>query len=113
MARKSRDFYLSDFYHLMVQGDEKKFIFEKGYYKDKYIYLLKRNAFRNDVKIIAYCIMDNHAHILVHSKEINRISKMMLQCNTSYGLYYSKKEKMLDMSFVKDTEVMQFLQKGI
>ena len=93
MPRKSRDFYISNFYHLMVQGDEKKFIFDKGYHKDKYIYLLKRNAFINDVKLIAYCIMDNHAHILVHSKEINRISKMMLQCNTSYGLYYNKKRK--------------------
>lgn len=93
MPRKSRDFYLSNFYHIMVQGDEKKFIFSKGFYKDKYIYLLKRNSFRNDITIIAYCIMDNHAHILFHSKDINRIIKTMLQCNTSYGLYYSRERK--------------------
>lgn len=90
MPRKSRDFYLSNFYHIMVQGDERKFIFYKGYYKDKYIYLINKNAIRNDIKIIAYCIMNNHAHILVYSKDIIKVSKMMQQCNTSYGKYYSK-----------------------
>lgn len=93
MSRKPRNFYLSDFYHIMVQGDEKKSIFRKGNYKEKYLYLLKNNAIRNDVKIIAYCIMDNHAHVLVYSNQINRISKMMSQCNTAYGMYYSKKRK--------------------
>lgn len=90
MARNARDYHLADFYHIMVQGDERKFIFNKSNYKDKYIYLLKRNAFRNDIKIIAYCVMDNHVHILVHAKEQERMSKMMLQCNTSYGIFFSK-----------------------
>lgn len=90
MPRKARDYYLSNFYHIMIQGDEKKYIFSKPIYKEKYIYLLKRNAFRNDIRIIAYCIMDNHVHILLHSNEIERISKMMLQCGTSYGKFFSK-----------------------
>ena len=93
MPRKPRNFYLSDFYHIMVQGDEKKYIFSKEWYKEKFIYLLKRNAFRNDIRIIAYCIMDNHAHVLFHCKDINRISKTMAQCNTSYGKYYSKERQ--------------------
>lgn len=93
MPRKPRNFYLSDFYHIMVQGDEKKYIFSKDHFKDKYIYLLKRNSFRNDIRIIAYCIMDNHAHILLHCIDINKISKTMAQCNTSYGMFYSKERK--------------------
>lgn len=90
MPRRARNCYLSDFYHIMVQGDEKKFIFEKSSHKEKYLYLLKRNAFRNDVYIIAYCVMNNHVHVLIHSKEKERISKMMSQCDTSYGLFFSK-----------------------
>lgn len=93
MPRKARNSCVSSFYHIMVQGDEKKSIFKKNYYKDKFIYLLKRNAFRNDVKLIAYCVMDNHTHILVHTKEIERISKMMSQCNTSYGMFFSNERK--------------------
>ena len=99
MSRRARNHYLSNFYHIIVQGDEKKFIFEKSNYKDKYIYLLKRNAFRNDVDIIAYCVLDNHVHILIHSKEQERITKMMSQCGTSYGLFFSKERRKIGHVF--------------
>lgn len=99
MPRRARSYYLSNFYHIIVQGDEKKFIFQKNKYKDKYIYLLKRNAFRNDVYIIAYCVMDNHVHILIHSNERERISKMMLQCGTAYGSFFSKERSKIGHVF--------------
>ena len=91
--RKPRYYYESNFYHIMTQGDEKKFIFKTDKNKRKMIYLFKHNAFRNDVEIIAYCIMDNHTHILVYCPEIERISKMMSQCNTSFGLYFTNKRQ--------------------
>ncbi len=90
MPRKPREYYLSDFYHVMIQGDEKKFIFKKENFKEKIIDLIKKNAIRNNIKLIAYCIMDNHVHILVYCKKLEELSKMMLQCNTSFGRYYSK-----------------------
>lgn len=93
MPRNPRKNNFSNFYHIIVQGDEKKFIFQKDIYKDKYLYLLKKNAFRNDVMIIAYCLMDNHVHILIHSKEQERISKMMSQIGTAYGIFFSRKRK--------------------
>ncbi len=88
--RKPRYYYESNFYHVMVQGDERKIIFQSSRNKQKYLYYLRHNAFRNDVEIIAYC---NHVHILVFCPEIERVSKMMSQCNTSFGLYYSKKRQ--------------------
>ncbi|MBQ9280447.1 MAG: transposase [Clostridia bacterium] len=91
--RKPRYYYESNFYHIMVQGDEKKYIFQNSQNKEKYLYYLKHNAIRNDVEIVSYCIMDNHAHMLLFCPKIERISKMMSQCNTSFGLYYSKKRK--------------------
>ncbi|MBQ9314151.1 MAG: hypothetical protein IJ220_04000 [Clostridia bacterium] len=50
--RKPRYYYESNFYHIMVQGDEKKNIFKSDKNKKRMIYLLKHNAFRNDVEII-------------------------------------------------------------
>ena len=91
--RKPHYYYESNFYHIMIQGDEKKNIFKSDRNKKKMIYLLKHNAFRNDVEIIAYCIMDNHAHILTFCPEIDRISKMMSQSNTSFGLYFTNKRQ--------------------
>ena len=37
--------------------------------------------------------MYNHVHALLFCPEIERISKMMSQCNTSFGVYYSKKRQ--------------------
>ena len=77
----------------MVQGDEKKYIFNEYKHKKKYLYLMRRNAFKNDIEIISYCIMDNHVHILVFCPILERLSKFMLEINTAYALYFNKKRE--------------------
>ena len=67
--RKPRYYYESNFCHVMVQGDEKKFIFKDNICKDKYLYYLRHNTFKNDIEIIAYCVMDHHVHALLFCNE--------------------------------------------
>ena len=43
------------------------------------------------IRIIAYCIMSNHAHILIEAQSVNELSKYMQRLNTRYGKYYNKK----------------------
>ncbi len=47
-------YFGSNFYQIMVQGDEKKYIFQSHKNNDKYLYYLKYGAFKNDIEIIAY-----------------------------------------------------------
>ena len=89
MPRKPRYYHISSFYHVMVQGDEKKYIFSAEDCKKEYRYLMKHNAIRNSIELIAYCIMDNHVHMLLYCPQIESISKMMQQTNTSFGLSYN------------------------
>lgn len=93
MARKSRKNYYSEFFHIMVQGINKEFIFKAKEEKEKYLKILKENCEKceNDTKIIAYCMMDNHAHILFHSDKTKDITKIMSKTNTKYAIYYNKK----------------------
>ena len=88
--RKPRYYYVTSFYHIMVQGDEKKFIFSNDECKRKIIDLLKKNTKRNNIKLISYCIMGNHYHALLYVPKIVNLSRMMCQTNTAYGKYYSK-----------------------
>lgn len=97
--RKPRYYYETSFHHVMVQGDEKKYVFKNEKNKRKFLYLLKHNAFRNDVEIIAYCLMDNHVHALLFCPNVSRISKMMSQCNTSFGLYFNKQREKIGHVF--------------
>ena len=91
--RKPRYYYESNFCHVMVQGDEKKFIFKDNICKDKYLYYLRHNTFKNDIEIIAYCVMDNHVHALLFCNELKRISKCMQETNTSFAIFFNNRRK--------------------
>lgn len=76
-------------YHIMVQGINKEYIFNNEKAINKYLTLMKKNSEEYAIKIIAYCIMNNHVHLLVYSEEVQKISKMMQKINTAYAKYYN------------------------
>lgn len=88
--RISRNCYNSKFFHVMIQGIKKEKIFKQEYMKLMFIEFLKLAAQNNDVCIIAYCVMNNHAHILVYVEDISNLSKMMHSLNTKYAMKYNK-----------------------
>jgi REP element-mobilizing transposase RayT len=83
----------------MIQGIEKKFIFKKWCYKEKYKELLLKRAKLYDVTIIAYCIMDNHVHLLIHVRDLMNMTRFMSSTNTSYGKHFNKMQKRVGYVF--------------
>lgn len=98
MPRKSRANLRGCFFHVMVQGINKEFIFKRSQYKEKYIELLK-SAKEFNIKVIAFCIMDNHAHLLVETLEIKKLSEFMWKINFEFARYYNKKERRVGVVF--------------
>lgn len=91
MPRISRNSINSKFIHVITQGINKEYIFQEDKYKEKYIEDIYINIQECDnTKIIAFCVMDNHTHLLVYTNEIQELSKMMSKINTSYAIYYNK-----------------------
>lgn len=98
MGRTSRNnMKNSSFFHIMVQGINKEYIFETQKNKEEYLKLVYRN--KEEVEIIAYCIMDNHSHILVQTKEIQNVQSWMKKTNTSYAIYYNKQNNRVGYVF--------------
>lgn len=98
MGRTSRNnMKNSSFFHIMVQGINKEYIFETQKNKEEYLKLVYRN--KEAVEIIAYCIMDNHSHILVQTKEIQNVQNWMKKINTSYAIYYNKQNNRVGYVF--------------
>ena len=89
MPRIARKDLKSTYFHVISQGIEKKYIFEKEIYKKRYLQLLYKESEEFKVKIIAYCIMDNHVHLLINVHEINTMSKFMHKLNFMYAQYYN------------------------
>ncbi len=88
IARKSLD---TSFFHIMVQGINKEYIFAEKCEMEKYLNLLEKNYEECNIEIIAYCIMNNHAHLLVYTEQKMELTKFMSKVNTSYAIYYNKK----------------------
>jgi len=99
MPRLARKNLESSFLHIIVQGINRSYIFQDNTLKSTYKSILKRNLEETNVKILAYCIMDNHAHILMHSDNSNEISQIMKKTNTSYAMLYNKINKRVGYVF--------------
>ena len=99
MPRVSRKLIGSSYVHNMVQGINKEYIFQSEKEKYKYLYLINKYSKKHQVLIIAYCIMDNHAHILTFSENIQNVSLFMKDTNTEYAIYYNKSKDRIGYVF--------------
>ncbi len=91
MPRLPRSYIKTSFLHVMTQGINKSYIFEKEEDIKQYIKIMKNLSKEQEIEIIAYCIMNNHAHILIKTEDLRELSKYMQRLNTSYGKYYNQK----------------------
>ena len=89
MPRLSRKAIEAKYYHIMIQGINRSYIFNNDKLKTKISKTIFDKAKENNIIIIAYCIMDNHAHLLAKTNTVKDLSKMMASVNTSYAKYYN------------------------
>lgn len=53
--------------------------------------LLRLNNFADSLKLVAFCLMRNHFHLLVKQTEKTTIDKFMNSLSTRYSMYFNKK----------------------
>lgn len=110
MPRSSRESFCSVFFHNMVQGINKEYIFEKDVEKRKYIKLLNEVNLENG-KLISYTIMDNHAHILLYANDIHSMSKFMKMVNENFATYYNFINQRVGVVFRNRFKTQEILSK--
>ena len=91
MPRIPRSYIKTSFFHIITQGIDKSYIFENAEDIKYYIKLMYKLNQEHEIKIISYCIMNNHTHMLVKTEKIKELSKYMQRVNGIYGKYYNKK----------------------
>ena len=91
MPRKARKYIESNYIHVIVQGINRETIFYNSIHIKKYLKEIKSKIEEyENVKILAYCMMNNHAHFLIYTKNINDLSKFMQRVNNAYSNFYNK-----------------------
>ncbi len=90
MARKLRCKSAAGYYHLIMRGNNKQILFEAT---DDYRFFLSRMGKycrESDIRISAYCLMENHVHLLVKDPQ-DSVPAMMQKLSLSYSFYYNQK----------------------
>lgn len=99
MPRVGRKNFNTSFFHVIVQGINKEYIFNSEKLMKKYQTLMFSTLQKYEVKLPAYCIMNNHAHMLIYAEKTEDMSRYMQSINTAFSKYYNKQENRVGVVF--------------
>lgn len=89
MARPLRLELAGGLYHVTSRGDRRENIYENDEDREKWLDDLGNTCRRFNWRCHAYCLMDNHYHIVIETAEAN-LSKGMRQLNGVYTQFYNR-----------------------
>jgi putative transposase len=117
MSRKARVRSKSGLYHIMSRGANRQEIFHDDEDCQRYLDIIKKYKMKSELRIYAWCLMNNHVHLVV--KEGNEdISLTMKRIGVSYANYYNWKYQTIGHLFQdrfrsENVETDQYLLKVI
>lgn len=101
-----KEFAPDEYYHVYNRGVEKRIIFLddndytvflgllKKYLSGKNDNNINRHKFNNlgkEVRLLAYCLMPNHFHLLLYQTTEDAITKLMRRVITGYAMYFNNR----------------------
>lgn len=90
MPRTARKISKTGFYHIIIRGVNKTEIFVDDEDRKTFLHLLKYYSIGLNCKVYAYCLMDNHVHLLIEDKEL-KIGELMKNITCVYAGEFNKK----------------------
>lgn len=89
MARQARKASETGYYHVMMRGNNKTYIFQRE--SDKSFFMDLLNEFEKDglMQLAAWCIMDNHVHMVLKADLIH-LAMTLKRLNIRYAMYYHR-----------------------
>jgi putative transposase len=92
MGRPLRIEYHDAFYHITARGNDRQNVFRTNKDRERFLEYLESAYERYKAVFHAYCLMDNHYHILLKTPEGN-LSQIMHHINGAYTNYFNTKRK--------------------
>jgi len=92
MTRPLRLSFENTFYHITARGNRREKIFYSDRDKEVFLKRLKEMLIKYAMTCHAYCLMDNHYHLLIETPECN-LSKGMRQLNGIYAQHFNQQHQ--------------------
>lgn len=90
MSRKPRQFVESGIYHVILRGNNRQNLFIDETDRKFFIGKLKEYSAELKIDVYAYCLMNNHVHILIGNGN-DGMSLLIQKIANSYVFYFNRK----------------------
>ncbi len=100
MSRKKRIWVPNRYYHIDCRGNRREPLFRNATDFQAFLHILHQLHEKTSFEIASYCLMTNHYHLQLRSREIS-ISKLMSFINKRYANYYNTKYRITGHVFEK------------
>jgi putative transposase len=88
MPRGARDALGGYCYHVLNRGNGRRIVFHKDGDFAAFVKLLREAGERTDMRLLAYCLMGNHFHLLLWPRQDGDLSRYMLWLTTAHVRRY-------------------------
>jgi REP element-mobilizing transposase RayT len=92
MARPLRIEFPGAIYHVTSRGDRREPIFVDDVDREALIAVLATGMSRFDAQVLAYCLMGNHYHFVLHTRQAN-LSPLMRHVNGVYTQAFNRRHR--------------------
>ena len=89
MPRQAREISESGYYHVIMRGNNKEYIFEDRLSKQIFMNQLLKICDEKLMDLLAWCIMDNHVHLVVKTSPED-LGIAFKRINIKYAIWYNK-----------------------
>ena len=93
MPRRKRLQGQTEFYHWINRGINQEKLFHKTLDFERFLSLIKEHSRQFEIKLFHYCLMSNHAHLLISSNDLESMAKFSQYIQRRYAYYYCKTYK--------------------
>jgi putative transposase len=100
MPRPKRIWIPHRFYHIVCRGNRRDPLFRSASDFHAFFHILTQIHLRYPIELASYCLMTNHYHLQLRSKEVST-SKIMALINKQYSNYYNTKYRLTGHTFEK------------
>ncbi len=117
-----KNYKTNSIYHVFNRGMDKRLIFLDNEDYWKFLDIIKKRLLSKpknkespeslseeiygNIKLIAYCFMPNHFHLLIEQKSIRAMERFMRSISIAYSMYFNKK-------YGKSGKLMQGIYKAV
>lgn len=90
MSRPLRLEFPGAVYHVTSRGDRREFIYRDDVDREAHLAVIEQAMDRFDAQLLAYCLMGNHYHLVLHTRSAN-LSLVMRHLNGVYTQRFNRR----------------------